>query len=430
MEGTLHFPPSSWSVRPAAGMEPAGGSTPSFRPVPPWAQPGPWGCLGFALYLVGLLLSRNIAPGSGLGMKGQLLGILGLLVVSAPWLGVVGGRLRDGARGSSLLFYLFWTAVLVLIPFAKSIPISLAYLVLTFAVFAAAGNVWLASRRQLQVLAAGLAVLCFGFCLIPILRYGLGAGRGVGGLVPNELAAIACTPVLLCFVLPGWGRGLIYAGALALILYVNARGSLGAALLFAGVLESARVVIFRRWRAVARLGVALAVGLPVAVAVLLSSSKAQQVVTDPIRYALALDTPERALGSGLTGRTLIWREHMAEMTEHFVVGIGFRGSRASGRIDTSHSAVLDLVRECGVIGAGLFALFVAVRLLQLGRCVLSACLTRERREMAAGVLAAMLAVLFLAVFEAQLLNIGYPFGACALLLYAYQEPMPAGAAGV
>jgi hypothetical protein len=34
-------------------------------------------------------------------------------------------------------------------------------------------------------------------------------------------------------------------------------------------------------------------------------------------------------------------------------------------------------------------------------------------------------VLFLAVFEIWLLNIGFPIGACALLFYTWHEPLPA-----
>jgi hypothetical protein len=411
-----------------ATMAPAGESRPAAGRAASRARwAGTAAAAGFVAYAAWLLASIPVSPGGGggLGLKGQMLGVLSLLVPAAPFAGHALARFRDGLRGSALLFFFFWIVALALAPFGRYPVPSTLYVLLTFGVYVAAGNVWLAPRRHLQALALAVAAICFGFCLHAVATWDLGAGRGIGLLQPNKVGAIALTPVLVSFFLPGYLRAPIYAVALALCGYVGARGSLASAGLFILVHEAAMIVVRRRAGAVAFCAVAAAVAVPCAAGVLLVFPQARASSLEAVEAVAALGDPERGVDSGFSGRVDGWRMGLREIREHLAAGIGFRAAK----VESTHSAILDLVMETGAPGAMLFALFIVVRLAQLGRCVLATGLSDGARERAAGVLAGLSAILLLSVFEILLLNVGFLVGACAFLFYAYHEPLSGSASG-
>jgi hypothetical protein len=389
--------------------------------------PGLAGCVAFVIYTAFLLATIKTDPqgGDGMGLTGQAAGIGAVLLLNLACLPLLLARLREGAKGSSVVFYVFWAAMLALLPFGQMPLLSFVYIVLTVLVYVCLGSIWLASGVQRRWMAAGASVLCYGFCLRAMLTYDLGTGRGLGAVVPNTIGTVAITPVLLSFLLGhAWLRGLTYVAGLGIAGYVGARGSLCSLAIYVFVQELALIVVHRRWVALVRTCMIAAIGVPILAAGMMISRDLREAIVAPLVEVMALDSKERGLHSGLTGRSAHWGRLAQDVEESFVTGIGFRAAKSS----TTHSAFLDLVREAGAIGTLLFVGFVALRLLQLTRTVFGAGIPGAQREMAAGVLAGMCAVLFLANFEQMLLNVGFPIGACALLYYAYQEPLPSSCA--
>jgi len=391
-----------------------------------WNHAGCWGAAGFCAYVSILVVTRPVVPGGlDLGFRGQLFGVAALVFCGLLFPGATLARVATGHRRSSLVFHLFWLAVLALTPFARAPAFALAYVGLTFLVYAVAGNLWSAPRRWRQASLGVVTLVCFGFCVSVAVTNPLNPGRMIGVLTPNHFAAIALTPTLLSFVWRGTARAVVQVVSLALILYVSARGALLAWMLFVVVHETAVIWIHRRWHVLVRAALVGGLLLPVAGVLLLAWPAARDTVATALAQRLALTDPDRGVGSGFTGRYEIWSEHRDEIADHFVAGIGFRGSRTDTVMGSTHNAYLDLVKETGVIGTGLFLLFVGLRLLVLVRAVVSPDVGRESAQVSAGVLAGLVAILFLAFFEALLLNIGFPIGACALLFYSFHEPAPA-----
>lgn len=386
--------------------------------------PAPWpavfGCIGFACYVTAIMVTRPISPDAAdSSLKGQLVGVAIIAILGLPFAGTLLRRLAEGSRRSSMIFHLFWAVTLLMLPFGVAPIYSLLYLVLTFGVYFCVGSVWMAPPWLLRTTFLAVSAVCYYVCIRTAATFDLNPGRHLGLLTPNHFAAFALAPVLLSFAQPRLLQFGIYALSLILILFINARGALLSFWIYVAGYEAARTVIAGGRKHLVFFALLAGIAAPVAATACLADAPLGERVLSALKSSLAWDDPGRGVHSGFTGRAYGWSAE--NLQEHLVTGAGFRSAKYIGG---AHSAWYSLARDSGVVGTGLFVLFIAVRFLQLARSVLWRELSTEARLEAAGVMAATAAIMFIAIFELWLLNIGFPIGACALLLYSYYEPLP------
>ena len=177
-------------------------------------------------------------------------------------------------------------------------------------------------------------------------------GRFIGGNLPNNIGKICY--VLLCTGMlwrNGW-KYLFILAAVGLALMLSSRSTLSAMLAF-GLAYQLIAAASTRLQSFKRSVIMMAVGTAILV-----PTSALLINTPIVRSALALDSSDRGLGSGLTGRTDYWKVGTKLVAEKPIFGWGFR-TRLSGtdaietrnfEIQSAHSGVINLVVDTGVVG--------------------------------------------------------------------------------
>lgn len=184
---------------------------------------------------------------------------------------------------------------------------------------------------------------------------------------------IAVHPNLVAFVLAGflpvlvwraleykvrWKRRAVAVLAvldIVFIYYSGSRGSLGAVLI-AGIVLAVRRVLAGSWVEQIRLRrwhlVALMLAVPLLVAYLAQHGRFGNIL-DSINTQLALNSTQRGVNSGFSGRANFWRAALFLLGRHgrWLFGFGYRaGDRLVGTIDNGY---VQLVFESGLIAGSL-----------------------------------------------------------------------------
>lgn len=270
-------------------------------------------------------------------------------------------------------------------------------------------------RRALGRYALLTAALLIAFAFYdyqPGLRLGLGKDL----LNPNAVSMVAFSVFLAAtLVRPALPRYLLMlCMGLLLVLTGSRAASLAAA---AGV----AVVLLRRL-ATAPPWQRLAAAALLAAGVSLGLAYAQSLLGFVNEY-YALDSADRGLDSGFTGRVTAWHEAWQLLLGHPLFGVGFRAHEMLMHTRSSaHNGYLALLAEIGMVGAACVAYLVAVGLGSLWRGLKDP----EWAPVSAMFIGLCLGFLLLAGFERYLINVGNPTSVLFLLgiLRPAYSPVP------
>jgi hypothetical protein len=203
-----------------------------------------------------------------------------------------------------------------------------------------------------------------------------------------------------------------------LIFLTGSRGSLSAVLI-AGIALLARGTMYgwlQRVRVTHVLVISVLFLLPLAAAYLLASHRLEHVGSYVSDY-LALNTRQRGLKSGMSGRTDIWKIafRLLRKQERWLFGFGYRaGDRMVGTIDNGY---VQLLFESGLIAGGLiFGSMVRVFLLLWKPSTPSENNAWTRFYMVLWCL--MVVYFFNNISTRYLFSFGSPFSLCVLFLMA------------
>lgn len=259
-------------------------------------------------------------------------------------------------------------------------------------------------RRALSRYAVLTALLLVGLALYDY-QPGLRLGQGKDILNPNSVAMVAVS-VMLCTTLlrPALPRYLLLASVGLVLVLTGSRAALLA-------MAVGMAVIFLHW-----LASAAPAQRALAVATLVAAAGLGVVYAQPLfgfmNEYYALDSADRGLGSGFTGRTEAWGEAWELLLKHPLFGVGFRAHASLLHASSSaHNGYLALLAEIGMVGASCAAYLVAAGLHTLWR-------SRKNPEWARvhGMLFGLcLGYLLLAGFERYLINLGNPTSLLFLL---------------
>jgi hypothetical protein len=311
-----------------------------------------------------LLAFLQYEVSSGIG------GVLSLAVLAFSGLLVLSGRQRTERLqhilgGGSLLFaaLLFGEAI----SYTSHDSYSLSYGLLFIGVF-------LTARLIVQEIGipnviraysqAGILTICLSLITGRHTLFAGASGRFNGGTRahPNLISFIygGFFPVIVWRAMEekaGWKKrvliGLSFA-AFGLIFITGSRGTLSAVLVAAAALLTRGVGggWLQRFRIRHLHVILLLILVPLAVAFLLQHNRIGQVGSFLVDF-LSLNTTQRGVKSGLSGRTGMWQIAFRVLRAHnrWLFGFGYRaGDRMVGTIDNGY---VQLLFESGLIGGGL-----------------------------------------------------------------------------
>lgn len=391
--------------------------------LPPWLLRGKIAWLALAAVAAMLLLiALPLAGERETSFEGaesigrfQYLAVGCLVGVLALSLLTLGSSLRVKPLGVCEFSFLAFMTVCAFSSALGVSPIqSLTYLMATTICYCAGFAAWrvLPPQRMAWVFAfCGVVYVLFAaYCLA---RYGVGVGRYVGRMTPNHFAAIAGVGAMCCQL--GGRYVKIVGGALgvALVVWVVARGMFLSLGVFFTVyyFRWIRAVFSKRGGGLAPFLLAVGFGglLTVVVVLFIMPSAA-----DKIGNYFDLNSVERGVGSGLTGRSEIWNLGWERFIENPFLGQGFRSVKITGIGETTHSSYIDLLREVGALGLVCYGVFVVLSVRQLFR--VRAGMDVKSQDVHRWASAVVVALLFLSFFEINLLTFAFPSG--AMILFA------------
>ena len=349
--------------------------------------------------------------------------VIGVAVLSLPAILVISGRIRWRhmevlkrdvvTRNAWIVFF-----VTSLIGSLLSIePLeSLAYLVTLGIALALSTSAW--SYGSSRVLGALKNYAIFGTVLavvvVGISGWDFAEGDRFGTYRnPNTFAVlilglfISALAIKAAFI-----RWALLTTNLGLIALTGSRASLVAAVVAICCLGFFR---WREMRGLSKVRLVTVIVLLGGATVLLLGTELLAGIND----ILAVDDPDRGLGSGFTGRTFAWLRALEIWSEHPVFGIGYRlqelyyedyGVETWLNISSTHNGYLGTLVETGFLGAGA----VRVILFRRGRSLFRAALQGDTAAQLAS--AFMAGYLLLAFFELFMFNVGNPTSLLFLLM--------------
>lgn len=360
--------------------------------------------------VLGLWLSGVFAASLGGRLESRTEGALSMVLLGAavvwPLLYFAMGRCRFvprsmsfAATGGLILFGVTSALSSFMSPVAL---LSTGYIVLTLA------GIWLALQFNsnldadqyewgLKVFALLMTGLLVGFAwydYVPETR--LGTGKDV--LNPNTIGLVSTSVLLAAMSIRTLALRLAVMGSIAgIIVLTSSRAAAVAAMVGLGMVVWLRLRARRRpVLLLAGIGLLLAVGVTIAYG---------DVVYRTLDRFYALNTADRGISSGATGRVTAWKGTWELFVRNPVLGVGFRAHEHLLKADTSaHNGYLATLAEVGMLGF-LGVLLLVARGLHL--------LWTGSREPEPGFSQSILfglcvGYLLLAVFERYLINVGNP----------------------
>jgi O-antigen ligase len=254
------------------------------------------------------------------------------------------------------------------------------------------------SRDWLRTVFASFA-LCGACTSMYYIWVFAGNERLAGDLNPNDFGlictALACASLALRVTMV---RAIVLAVAcLGLYLTQSRSNMVGVAVAYAviGMLYVLRL----RGHAWLRLGIVFAAAL---LFVLLLFDKA---FADFVRNGLlAMDDPQRGVGSGATGRTVAWHDGIELWRAAPLLGYGYRASDEfyqNRYVTSTHNGYIAMLVDLGLIGLLAYLLFVGIALKRALRAFAS-----PARMEAVPTIALILAYSVMGMFERYALNTG------------------------
>lgn len=341
--------------------------------------------------------------GAGLVWPGLYFMLIGRILPVTP---------APGTRIALLIFTLFAGASVYVSPI---IWMSGAYFLITLAAIfiSMQFNTVLSPeqyRRGLAIYACitSILLLCYA---AKYYQPGVRLGSKDGGVLnPNSIGMISLSVIATAFSLRRWLFRIAVAGAGAgvLILTDSRSAALGALAAMATILWVKR----RHSPGSTKVVFTIALILASAGAAIYWSS-----IVEVVERFFAVNNYYRGLGTGFTGRLLVWKQTWDLFVDHPLLGVGFRAHEqfvtAQG---SSHDGYLATLAEIGLFG---FSALLYVIVAGIGRLRKSAVDPRQ-----APVVAALLAICagycFVAIFERYLLNVGNPTSLLFILAILYR----------
>ena len=251
-------------------------------------------------------------------------------------------------------------------------------------------------------LIASIAVIGMLFAFVVI--HGPPDGRSIGGIHPNQIGAFALLATFFAARSMHSTRWLIYSLGLGFAVAVSSR-SAGIAILI--------IMLVDYTSGISRMTLLRAFFITTFSALFLV---AVFVWFDWLTSWLELDSPDRGVGSGFTGRVEMMSAFLPQAIEKPILGYGFRQRE---NYQATHNGFLNFTLENGFIIAAAFVFVIFSALLT--------CVKRIRDKNADSrepliLIGIFLAWGFNAFFEPQIVNFGDAFGVMTMfLLTAYAK---------
>lgn len=250
-------------------------------------------------------------------------------------------------------------------------------------------------ERLERCFSVAAVILClFGITAIAIL--GWPEGRNVGDIQPNLFAA----PLLVGFILSQFRPGVV--------------GIVVRVLCFAMVaLVSSRFALIGCMVALVLFELTFNPLNPMKIPAIVAAAIAAFFLWPQIVGVLALDDSTRDLSSGFSGRDQLWSNAIAAITAH-PLGIGFKRAIVD---NAGHNGYLKTILEFGVAGGGLIIFCIACNIVLAGiEAIVSSRKTSREHRFACARFGGLVALVFGAFFQPQLLSLGDAFAMSFLLM--------------
>ncbi|WP_146159814.1 O-antigen ligase [Bradyrhizobium sp. MOS002] len=234
--------------------------------------------------------------------------------------------------------------------------------------------------------------------------------RYVGAIHPNIMGTWIFVIAVLAAAWASWVRWPICGAAIAIGVIVDSRFSVLGSILFI-----AAFWVFSASHS-PRKALLAVIGAAVVIAVLSET---------PLVGFIAGEGERSLTEGGISGRTELWDASYARILEHPLLGSGFRATVEAQLI--SHSGLLTLIEELGLIGLVLFAVLIALRSMELFQTARYS-QSPDTRHLSSILLAGLIANAVPFAFQPNYLNFGDPLGLLMLMILFTNIPAPASSA--
>jgi O-antigen ligase len=356
----------------------------------------------FGLWLAGVfaasLFGRSQLQGSS-SMMTMCISVLWPLAVFAVGRWSFVPASPGAARLTALVLFILFAGLSI---FASYSPwVSMIYYGLTLCGFLLA--LQFNSNLTTQQVETGLktfalltALMLVGFALYDY-HPGVRLGEGTKILNPNAVALVAVSVVFSATAF----RNLIIRCALMLpasmvIILTRSRTSTGVALIGLTIIFLLRMKAAKKGMKLAVLGL-LAIGVIFAIYY-------SDLILNELGSFFEIHSRQRGLGSGASGRSVVWAKSWQMFLDNPFIGIGFRAQESVLQAGGAHNGYLSMLAEIGFIGftAAISLIFIGIRLAWRKTKIPSLNYTHS-------ILTGLCCgYLFLAMFERYLFNIGNP----------------------
>lgn len=313
---------------------------------------------------------------------------------------------------SNLLWAFFLYCFLILWkprPYEQTLQ-QFIYITTTAAVAFAFHTIWanpLALVKAFKICASAYLL----FLVVHLGKYELGVGRTIGGITPNHIANIAVVGIFLSSSFERAILRLLYQLAfLSLIFYVNSRGGILAGVIIAGpTLWELYKTKLRLMSDVVQLVIITSIIISLSSIVVLNYNN----ITERGLEMLAFHDDARGLGSGMTGRTDYWASALSRVGNDALLGIGFRMTKIAYGATLSHSGLIDLYLETGLIGFSLIIMYS----IKSGWTLWTGREESVPKNIVYAARTTLPSLLIISTLEAHFINIGFPIGVLMILLF-------------
>ena len=305
---------------------------------------------------------------------------------------------RRGAADVLLIVFLLWAMLSVLFAVEKTqaaVYAGSSWLVVCF--LARCGDDW-----QRTAVLIGLTLT--GLLLGALMWHGMPQNRWIGGVHPNQFAAVGVA-AMLCLLWGGWRSRAVglSVGFLAAVL-VNSRTALLDVTAVAGTLSVFRLIRALKARETGYRAIVLTTAGVVVGSILVVCF--QDAVVGAVRTMLALDDRSRGIGTGLTHRTESWGIAWRALTDHWLVGYGYRADYEV--IPRTHSGYFDLALQVGITGLAAFVGALVLRGIEWALAAVEVPGKNDAVQDAEAAACSILVGLVHSAFERVLVNLGFP----------------------